>query len=191
MRAHLWTLLLPVLAACGGANDPAALSETKSGAECKDEAASCGEIAELRDVREIRLEETACYGSCPIFAFTVTSGGEGEYDGKGFVAVRGKRSFAATPRQFAAFARRLEPFRPRRKAVYDEETCDGRVLTDAPTVLVTWVGSDGTDELRWYLGCRQPGYAANAEALLDAWRELPVAELIGTRENRFEYEPDA
>ena len=128
---------------------------------------------------------TPCFGFCPAFSLSVSDDGTGTYDGQAFVATRGEAGFMASDAEFAAFAHRLAPFKPQKSVNYGYENCDGPVATDSPSVSITWhdPGEDPVT-LTWYMGCRQPVLVENSDALYTAWQELPVAELVGSDEER-------
>lgn len=145
--------------------------------------AAAGEVA------AIRFTTSPCFGFCPDFTVQVPQEGLAGYEGRRFVAVKGFHDFAVSQAEFAAFRKRLEPFRPEQSVRYDYEHCDGPVATDSPSVAVTWTMVGGEEvTLDWYMGCRQPGLSENAEEISGAWRELPLDDLVGTEQNRTVYE---
>ncbi|GAB5347575.1 DUF6438 domain-containing protein [Alteriqipengyuania sp. 357] len=131
---------------------------------------------------------TPCFGFCPSFSMSVSADGKGTYDGERFVKEQGTAAFSASPEEVAAFFDRIAPFRPEESVQYGYENCDGPVATDSPSVKITWheAGAEPVT-LDWYMGCRQPGLTQNREALYKAWQELPLADLVGTDENRQQY----
>ncbi|MGV2496317.1 DUF6438 domain-containing protein [Pelagerythrobacter aerophilus] len=142
-------------------------------------------------VESIAFSTGPCFGACPVFNVEVGRSGEGTFRGERFVAVKGERPFTASPTEWDAFTERLAPFRPETSQKYGFENCDGPTATDHASVVVTWRYTDGTETtLDWYMGCRQPGLAENAERLYEAWEELPLDDLVGTLEDRFRYEQD-
>ena len=142
------------------------------------------------DLTESTIEYSIgpCFGFCPSFALSISPEGEGSYEGRAFVANRGKADFTATDVEYRAFAQRLAPFRPDRSVKYDYENCDGPVATDSPSVTITWRNpGEPPVTLNWYMGCRQPGLAENSKALYRAWEELPLESLVGSDEQRQTY----
>lgn len=137
----------------------------------------------------VTFEETACFGSCPIFSITLHADGSGTFTGTRFVAAKGEHKFTATPQQVKAFLARIEPFRPRGVVEYGYNNCSVPVRTDSPSVRVTWEADGGADGLSWYLGCAEPKVEKIRPDLYGAWKLLPLDDLVGTKENRFEYEP--
>lgn len=142
------------------------------------------------NVERISFSVEPCFGFCPDFALTVDANGRGTFDGQNFVAAPGVHVFSANPEQLAAFQARLAPFRPAESVAYDYENCDGAVMTDMPSVAVTWHGDGGEDtELRWYMGCRQPGLSDRSDEIYRAWEELPIGDLVGSDEDRRSFGP--
>ena len=132
---------------------------------------------------------TPCFGSCPDFSITLSADGQGVYNGGGFVKVKGTHRFTASPAEVQAVFARLAPFRPTGEVRYDYSNCPVPVSTDSPSVNVRWKAAAGEDALSWYRGCRVPALMKIKPELQDAWKELPLDELVGTAENRFEYQP--
>jgi hypothetical protein len=147
-------------------------------------AASCAHVPAEAEVESIRFETEVCFGRCPIFAFEVQPDGTGTWDGKDFVAEKGAKGFTVAPDRFDAFRQRLAPFRPAQSVTYGPDRCDGPLVTDNPSVVITWTGEDGTETtLDWYLGCRQPGLAEHQDAIYEAWKELPaIVDFLGEGE---------
>jgi len=139
--------------------------------------------------QSVEFEVTPCFGSCPDFSITLTAGGTGTYTGRNFVKVKGTHQFTASQAQVRAFFKRLAPFRPEGEVKYDYEHCPVPVSTDSPSVNVRWKAADGDDALNWYRGCRVPDLMDIRPDLYDAWKELPLDDLVGTAENRFQYQP--
>lgn len=132
---------------------------------------------------------TPCFGSCPDFSLTLSANGQGVYEGGGFVKVKGTHKFTATPAQVQAFFARLAPFRPSGEVRYDYGNCPVPVATDSASLNVRWKSSTGEDSLHWYRGCRVDALTKIKPDIQDAWKELPLDDLVGTAENRFEYQP--
>lgn len=131
-----------------------------------------------------------CFGFCPDFSLSVDADGRGTYEGENFVAARGSHSFSASPAEFAAFRDRLAPFRPVDNVEYGYDNCDAAVMSDMPSVNVTWHESDGSSTtLNWYMGCRQSGLSDRRDEIYRAWEELPVADLVGADKDRPTFGP--
>lgn len=133
----------------------------------------------------ISYETGPCFGACPVYAFTIRPDGSGTFTGKRFTAVLGERSFQARPEQYRAFAAALAPYRPATGAVryaQGEPLC-GQVVTDMPSVEVTWRRAVGDSQnLYYYYGCDRRKNQAMADALGNAPDALPqLTPLIGER----------
>lgn len=139
--------------------------------------------------QSVEFGVTPCFGSCPDFSLTLSADGQGVYEGGGFVKVKGTHKFTATPAQVQAFFDRLEPFRPAGEVRYDYGNCPVPVATDSASVNVRWKSAAGEDSLHWYRGCRVDALMKIKPDLQDAWKVLPLDDLVGTAENRFEYQP--
>lgn len=154
--------------------------------------ASCAQAPSAQSAPQvpetIEFATTPCFGSCPVFSITLSSDGKGRYEGGRFVARKGAHEFTVTPAQMDAFLARLKPFRPRGEVRYDYGNCSVPVSTDSPSVEVRWKSGDRDDSLHWYLGCRDPRLIAIQPDLYDAWKVLPLDDLVGTAENRFQYD---
>ena len=151
--------------------------------------ATPGAMADDGAATRIDYSLSPCFGFCPSFELSVTPEGEGTYEGQAFVARQGAARFTASEAEYRAFARRLAPFRPAKSVSYGYNNCDGPIATDSPSVIIT-LRDPGEEPvtLNWYMGCRQPGFAENSEALYKAWQELPVDDLVGDDEDRQGYD---
>jgi len=129
-------------------------------------------------VQSIIFETGPCFGTCPVYRFHVNSDGSGVFEGIRFTAFTGRRPFRATPRQYQAFARQLEPVRPARGAVrYAGEACRS-TATDLPSAEVTWRSRRGTQNLYFYYGCDMQRNRALAQRLRAAPDLLPIGDFI-------------
>lgn len=149
---------------------------------------SSGPASTGRAPDRVSFETTPCFGSCPVFSLTVNADGTGVYEGSRFVKTKGRHEFVASPAQTRAFFDRIRPFRPNGDVVYNMGNCPGPAHTDASSVRVGWTTGDRTDSLDWNLGCRVEALQAIQPDLRDAWKELALDDLVGTAENRFEYD---
>lgn len=136
----------------------------------------------------VEFEVTPCFGSCPVFTLSISKDGHGVYEGGRFVKQKGRHEFTATPAQVRAFFARIEPFRPHGDHRYDYGNCPVQVRTDSPSVNVSWATPTRSDTLNWYTGCQVPALIKIKPDLHNAWKELPLDDLVGTAENRFEYD---
>jgi hypothetical protein len=139
---------------------------------------ACASAPPGTPVQTIIFETGPCFGACPVYRFHVNSDGSGVFEGIRFTAFTGSRPFRATPRQYQAFARQLEPVRPARGAVrHAGETCRS-TATDMPSAEVTWRSPRGTQSLYFYYGCDMQRNRALAERLSAAPALLPIGDFI-------------
>ena len=133
----------------------------------------------------ITYETGPCFGRCPVFSITIRPDGSGVFTGKNFTAVTGERAFKLSPADYAAFASRLQPYRPEsgeRRYSHGEKGCE-QVVTDMPSVDVRWTRAIGDSQaLHYYYGCRDAANRHMADVLGNAPDMLPGIEaMIGER----------
>ena len=131
-------------------------------------------------VETISFETGPCFGRCPIYRFTISSSGDGRFEGIRFTAFTGARPFHASHAQYRAFARQLEAIRPARGAVRYEGSACRTMATDLPSTQVTWRSRRGTQSLYFYHGCDMQLNRALAERLNAAPALLPIGDFIGS-----------
>lgn len=149
-----------------------------------------GDEVSPQQVERISFAVEPCFGFCPDFNVSVDAAGQGTFEGENFVAARGTHRFTAGPAELAAFSDRLAPFRPAQSVAYGHDNCDGSVMSDMPSVSVTWHDVDGSSTtLDWYMGCRQPGLSDRSDEIYKAWEELPLGDLVGSDEDRRSFVP--
>tara|TARA_B100000678_G_scaffold282909_1_gene282384 strand:- start:37 stop:534 length:498 start_codon:yes stop_codon:yes gene_type:complete len=127
----------------------------------------------------ITYEAGACFGTCPVYKVTVRSDGTGTFEGERFTQVTGTRDFTLTPVQYAAFAKRLAPYRPNGETLYKpgEPTC-ANYATDMPSTDIRWSGAGSSDHLYIYYGCDRQQNAAMFDAVRGAVDALPIGSMI-------------
>ena len=130
----------------------------------------------------ITYETGACFGTCPVYSVTVRSDGTGTFHGERFTQVTGTRDFTLTPAQYAAFAKRVAPYRPDGETLYKpgEPIC-ANYATDMPSTDIRWNGAGRSDHLYLYYGCDRQKNAAMFDALGNAVDALPIEPLIGAQ----------
>lgn len=131
----------------------------------------------------ITYETGPCFGRCPVYSVTIRPDGSGVFVGKNHTVVKGERAFRFNPADYAAFAARLQPYRPEsgeRRYSHGEKGCE-QVATDLPSVNIRWTRAIGDSQsLYYYFGCNPDKNAAMADAIGGAPDLLPVLEpMIG------------
>ncbi|WP_244513098.1 MULTISPECIES: DUF6438 domain-containing protein [unclassified Ensifer] len=139
-------------------------------------------LMEQGQAPSIVVERGPCLGECPVYRFKVTAAGGGEFEGQRFTNIHGQQSFSITPREWSAFQSALAPYRPHG----NEDITAGhprctQMATDHPSVSVTWIDAERTDQLFFNFGCKDPQNDALAQALAAAPDLLPVGKLIEDR----------
>lgn len=133
-------------------------------------------------VETIRYETSRCYGVCPVYVLTVSSDGRGTFDGRDFTQVKGVQQFTLSREEYAAFARRLAPYRPAGERLITEPNCGGMTATDLSGVDIRWSGKGPESHLVAYYGCDMERNEAMFDALKAAPYALPqVKAMIGRR----------
>ncbi|AXJ94727.1 MULTISPECIES: DUF6438 domain-containing protein [unclassified Sphingomonas] len=128
----------------------------------------------------IVYETGPCFGFCPAYRVTVSSTGQGVFEGGRFTAVKGRRAFRVTPAQFAAFRAALQPERPIGKRLLGGDAGCQSMATDQITVDVRWIGGAGRPSyLSAYFGCDMDRNAILFRRLRTAPQALPIAGFIG------------
>jgi uncharacterized protein (AIM24 family) len=90
-------------------------------------------------LKEVSLERTMCYGSCPVYKVTVFGDGRVVYDGEHFVAKEGRHEWRTTKRRMTAIVKAIE-----KAGFFDTEFSDeGLFVTDMPSTITTVEFVDG------------------------------------------------
>ena len=128
----------------------------------------------------ISYEAGPCFGTCPMYKFTVRPDGTGLFQGRNFTAVRGERTFRVTPAQYRTFETHLATLRPSQGDVRLSGSACQPYLTDQASAHVTWFSQIGNSQ-SFYLdfGCDMDRNRATAERLRAAPALLPIGDLIG------------
>lgn len=113
----------------------------------------------------IRFATGPCFGRCPVFTIEVWSDGRASFSGERFTAVEGRRDFTVTPAQYADYARRLAPYRPRGERRLSGAVCGENYEPDMPWIDVQWIGKDPPDRLHIDIGCDPQANEAMIEAV--------------------------
>lgn len=152
----------------------------------------CGHADKAPDApTKITYSHSGCFGTCPAFTIEVDQSGHGTFEGKAFTAVKGKRPFSVTPRQFAAFVNALEaarsrakPFDPNRNP-FEQSNADflcppeASYHTDDTGVFVIWRGRKTVYFSADY-GCNSMRNRKLYDGIDDAPKTLGLQAMIGT-----------
>ncbi|MGR6328811.1 DUF6438 domain-containing protein [Sphingomonas sp. XXL09] len=138
-------------------------------------------VAEAKPQPEtIRYETGPCFGFCPAYRVTVSSTGQGVFEGGRFTAEKGRKAFRVTPAEFAAFRAKLAADRPAGVRGLNGKPACRSIATDQITVDVRWTGGTRPpSHLSAYFGCDMDGNSALFERLKAAPAALPIAAFIG------------
>jgi hypothetical protein len=127
-------------------------------------------------IKAIEYSTSPCFGRCPVYSVTVTASGAGTFVGTADTTVKGRRDFHISPDTFQAFARTLEPLRPR-KGNRNLTSCVHE-WTDNPGADVSWIFADGTRQsASVYFGC-SGDYPNAARVMIAAPGKLPIADFV-------------
>jgi hypothetical protein len=99
----------------------------------------------------VKLERTACYGSCPVYSVELEGDGRVTYRGQEHVKVKGAKSKTIPRASVDALAAKVESL-----GYFDltwKDPCD-RVATDSPTVTTTVTAKGRTRKIVDYRGDR-------------------------------------
>lgn len=146
--------------------------------------ATTAPVVPAMPVAEVTYETTPCYGTCPVYAVTVSNRGEpGTFEGRQHTAVIGSRPVPIQPAQFNAFYLALVDARAADQRAYEPggANCQLQVI-DMPGVTVTFrEGTAAPRVFRYSFGCGDRQNAKLAADLRRAPMLLPIAGLIGRR----------
>jgi hypothetical protein len=101
----------------------------------------------------VRLERTACYGSCPAYTVTIHGDGRVEYEGKMHVKEQGPHEGRVEPGQIKSL---LNEFATAKFLTlsedYSEQNCK-RYCTDMPTAVTELKVKEASHHVKHYYGC--------------------------------------
>ena len=103
----------------------------------------------------IRLQRTACLGTCPVYTVTIDARGTVTYEGEKFVRVIGQRTVYVAPSAVATLLKRAEQIRffDLRDVYRVIRNADGStmIVTDGPTTFVTITANGRSKRVEDYL----------------------------------------
>jgi hypothetical protein len=154
MRAK-FVLMALVLVAC-----PSGVTEQKEASEATQEGRSGSS-----DGVAITLERLPCFGICPVYKLVIRANHSVEYEGKGFVKLKGAAQARLTPEEFQRIVGAFE------KARFSslEDAYDKRDLSDQATTVLSYSTGSQRKTVRHY-----HGDASAPEALSRLEREIEV-----------------
>lgn len=119
------------------------------------------------DRGSITLEETPCFGFCPVYTMTLNSDGSYILDGGRHSRTEGVQEDALARAAYdqAAGALREAEFDSRPKQIVMGAPSCETPRTDAQTAIITWRRPEGTKQVRFYKGCGLPAMKAAVKAL--------------------------
>lgn len=119
------------------------------------------------DRGSITLEETPCFGFCPVYKMTLNSDGSYILDGGRHSRTEGVQEGELQSAAYdrAAGALREAEFDSRPKQIVMGEPSCKTPHTDAQTAIITWERPEGTKQVRFYKGCDLPAMETAVESL--------------------------
>jgi hypothetical protein len=108
------------------------------------------EQASALPISSIKLERSACFGTCPVYSVTIFSDGRVQYEGKEFVKEKGARTGAISAREFSELATKVE-----RIGFLKLQAAYRAPVTDLPTTTVTVTRGRESKSVEDYFGAPQ------------------------------------
>ncbi len=108
--------------------------------------------AELKNI-VIRLERSACYGSCPVYKLAIYGDGRVEYAGETNVKLKGTKQAAIDAGDFKNLVSEFAKANYFSTDQYTEKNCSCSFCTDMPTVTTTIQVRGSTHRVEHYYGC--------------------------------------
>ena len=107
----------------------------------------------------IKLERTACFGTCPVYAVSIDASGNVEYDGKKFVRVEGRQTDripVSRAARLLATAERIGFFDlgDRYRTIRNPDGTE-TMVADLPTTVVTITRAGQSKRVEDYIGAPQ------------------------------------
>jgi hypothetical protein len=103
----------------------------------------------------IRLERTACFGSCPAYSIVIHGDGQVQYDGKTHVKVTGAHEGRIETEKFSGLVAKFEE--AKFESIPEDYSGSGPnckvVCTDMPTATTEFTVNDKSHRVKHYHGC--------------------------------------
>ena len=103
--------------------------------------------ARSSDISAIKVEHTACLGTCPIYSLTIFRDGRVKYEGKGFVKEKGIRTKTISTGEFKRLAAKVDE-----TGFFKLKPAYRANITDLPTIIVTVVRGTERKRVEDYFG---------------------------------------
>jgi hypothetical protein len=126
-------------------------------------ASKCGSAKyKYTEESSINMTKTGCFGTCPVYTFTISGNGEASYSGRQFVELEGQfnRLFPADTTNFI-----FDTFIKADLWQYENEYTDD--VTDLPTTFLMFKHGGKTKQIRLYYG-----FPKELQDLTDKLQEL-------------------
>lgn len=130
-------------------------------------AAKCGKDKyEYTEESSIEIVKTPCFGSCPVYNFSILGNGQATYNGRRFVELEGQHSrlFPADTTNFI-----FDTFIEANLFQYENEYSEN--VTDLPTTYLTFRHEGKTKKIKLYYG-----YPEELKTLADKLQELAFSK---------------
>lgn len=120
-------------------------------------------------ISAIKLERTACFGTCPVYTVTIFSDGRIQYEGKEFVKEKGRRTGAISAREFSELAAKVEQIE-----FFKLQAAYRAPVTDLPTTIVTVTRGRESKRVEDYFGApkRLHSFEELIERTVKSWVDL-------------------
>lgn len=102
-------------------------------------------------ISSIKLERTACFGTCPVYTVSIFRDGRVEFEGKEYVKEKGKHSRTISAREFEELAAKVEKI-----GFFALQPSYRANVTDLPTTIVTVTRGSESKRVEDYFGAPQP-----------------------------------
>lgn len=130
------------------------------------------------EIKSVKLQRTACYGTCPVYTVEISSDRVVKYVGKEHVGKFGNQSATVSTLDFAflvAAIERVKPFSLRDTYSRQEDGC-GPIATDFPSIIITVQTSGAQKTVNYYTGCKGLEVLGRI-----SWLAATIDEVAGTR----------
>jgi hypothetical protein len=103
--------------------------------------------ARSSDISSIKLERTACFGTCPVYSVTIFRDGRARYNGIEFVKEKGVRTKTISTGEFKRLAAKVDEI-----GFFKLKPAYRANITDLPTTIVTVIRGTESKRVEDYFG---------------------------------------